>query len=57
MNRRIYHDQEFAGLMRHAQAGDRDAYSRLLHAIIPMLHAAIRRNRFYTQPQDADDLI
>jgi len=57
MNRRIYQDQEFADLMRHAQAGDRAAYSSLLHAIVPFLRAAIRKNRFYTQPQDADDLV
>jgi|SRR5215470_8292879 len=50
-------DQRFARLMRAAQAGDRDAYGRLLHELIPLLRRAVRRQRALLKPQDAEDLL
>ena len=50
-------DQRFALLMRAAQAGDREAYARLLHELIPLLRRAVRRQRALLKPQDAEDLV
>src|SRR5215467_14761542 len=50
-------DQRFALLMRATQEGDRDAYARLLHDLIPLLRRAVRRQRALLKPQDAEDLV
>src|SRR5215467_15937843 len=50
-------DQRFALLMRATQAGDRESYARLLHALIPLLRRAVRRQRALLKPQDAEDLV
>src|SRR5262245_65661362 len=50
-------DQRFALLMRATQEGDREAYSRLLHDLIPLLRRAVRRQRALLKPQDAEDLV
>jgi RNA polymerase sigma-70 factor (ECF subfamily) len=50
-------DRRLARLMRAAQAGDRDAYGRLLHELIPLLRRAVRRQRALLKPQDAEDLL
>jgi RNA polymerase sigma factor (sigma-70 family) len=50
-------DQRFALLMRATQAGDREAYGRLLHELIPLLRRAVRRQRALLKPQDAEDLV
>jgi hypothetical protein len=36
-------DQQFGLLMRATQAGDREAYARLLQELIPLLRRAVRR--------------
>src|SRR5262249_61100978 len=48
-------DQRFALLMRATQAGDRRAYARLLHDLIPLLRRAVRRRRALLKPPDAED--
>src|SRR5262245_12631523 len=50
-------DQRFALLMRATQAGDREAYARLLHELIPLFRRAVRRQRALLKPQDAEDLV
>src|SRR6266704_917844 len=50
-------DQRFALLMRAAQVGDREAYARLLHEVVPLLRRAVRRQRALLKPQDAEDLV
>jgi len=50
-------DQQFALLMRATQAGDREAYARLLQGLIPLLRRAVRRQRALLKPQDAEDLV
>ncbi len=50
-------DQQFALLMRAAQAGDREAYARLLQDLIPLVRRAVRRQRALLKPQDAEDLV
>jgi RNA polymerase sigma factor (sigma-70 family) len=50
-------DQRFVLLMRATQEGDRQAYARLLHELIPLLRRAVRRQRALLKPQDAEDLV
>ena len=50
-------DRRFAGLMRSAQAGDRQAYAQLLAELIPLLRRAVRRRRGFLKPQDVEDLV
>jgi RNA polymerase sigma factor (sigma-70 family) len=44
-------------LMRAAQAGDAQAYARLLKEITPRLHAMIRRQRQFLPAEDIEDLV
>jgi len=50
-------DQRFALLMRATQEGDREAYARLLHELIPLLRRVVHRQRAFLKPQDAEDLV
>jgi RNA polymerase sigma-70 factor (ECF subfamily) len=44
-------------LMRAAQAGDSQAYARLLREITPRLHVIIKRQRQFLPAEDIEDLI
>lgn len=48
-------DQAWSQLMCAAQAGDRAAYSRLLHEVTPFVRALLRRHCW--QPQDLEELV
>ena len=50
-------DRDLAKLMGAAQAGDSDAYVRLLDAITPRLRSAIHRKRGFLGPEDVEDLV
>jgi len=44
-------------LMRHAQAGDGQAYLRLLTEISPLLRRFVHRMRPFLQPADIEDIV
>ena len=46
---------DLAGLMAHAQAGDRDAYRQLLQQLIPWLRRVAGRK--LARPEDAEDTV
>ncbi len=54
---RLRHEQSLAALMRRAQAGDSDAYSSLLHALAPLVKRVVKREFYFLQPQDVDDVV
>jgi RNA polymerase sigma factor (sigma-70 family) len=57
VNERLGNDCRFARLMQATQAGDRQAYARLLHEVIPLLQRAVRRQRSFLKPEDVQDLV
>lgn len=57
MVRSAAEEQHLASLMRAAQSGDRDAYTTLLHALVPLVRQTVRRRFGFLQPQDIDDLV
>src|SRR5262245_48319437 len=50
-------DQALTTLMQAAQAGDAQAYVRLLKAITPRLRQIVRRQRFFVSAEDIEDLV
>ena len=50
-------NDEFAGLMRAAQAGDSDAYLELLQRITPRIRQIVGRRRGFAGPADVEDLV
>jgi RNA polymerase sigma factor (sigma-70 family) len=50
-------DRRFSGLMRAAQAADADSYACLLEELTPILRRAVRRQRRFLKPHDAEDLL
>lgn len=50
-------DDAFATLMRAAQAGDTQAYVRLLKEVTPRLHAMIRSQRRFLSAEDIEDIV
>jgi RNA polymerase sigma-70 factor (ECF subfamily) len=56
MNTRTPDDERFGGLMQAAQAGDSDAYQRLLQDITPRIRRVVARRRM-TAETDAEDLV
>jgi RNA polymerase sigma-70 factor (ECF subfamily) len=50
-------DRCFASLMRAAQAGDANAYARLLREITPRLRQIIRNQRRFLREDDIEDLV
>jgi len=48
---------DLAALMKAAQAGDTDAYERLLHAAAPRVRQAVRRQRGFAGREDVEDLV
>lgn len=57
MNESQERDRRFGLLMRAAQEGDGQSYIRLLHELMPLLRRAVRRQRAFLKPQDAEDLL
>ena len=57
MSGNVGQEGHLAALMRTAQAGDRDAYSALLFALLPLLREAVRHRFPFLQPHDIDDLV
>ncbi len=50
-------ENDFAELMRAAQAGDGLAYARLLQEITPRIRRIVRSQRSFLQPEDIEDLV
>jgi RNA polymerase sigma-70 factor (ECF subfamily) len=50
-------DNDFAELMRAAQAGDGVSYSRLLEEITPRIRRIVRSQRPFLQLEDIEDLV
>lgn len=50
-------EERFAALMRAAQAGDADAYVRLLEDITPRLRRIVRHRRQFLAIEDVEDLV
>ena len=57
MSQKEADEHTFEALMRAAQAGDAQAYARLLEAITPRLHAIIKRQRQFLPAEDIEDLV
>jgi len=57
MSGNVGQERHLAALMRAAQAGDRQAYSALLSALLPLLRGAVRHRYSFLQPQDIEDLV
>jgi RNA polymerase sigma factor (sigma-70 family) len=57
MTEKKKHEHAFETLMQSAQAGDSQAYARLLREITPHLHAMIRRQRQFLPAEDIEDLV
>jgi RNA polymerase sigma factor (sigma-70 family) len=50
-------DADFGGLMAAANAGQSEAYARLLRALTPILRQLIRRRRGFAGSDDVEDLV
>ena len=50
-------DSHFAELMRAAQEGDSVAYGQLLEEISPRIRRIVRRQRWFLQAEDIEDLV
>src|SRR5215510_10242117 len=50
-------DQALTTLMQAAQAGDAQAYVRLLKEITPRLRQTVRRQRRFVSAEDIEDLV
>lgn len=50
-------EQHLAGLMRAAQAGDRRAYSELLHVLASLVRETVRQRFPVLQSQEIEDLV
>ena len=50
-------EQSLETLMQAAQAGDAQAYARLLREVTPRLHGMIRRQRQFLPAADIEDLV
>jgi RNA polymerase sigma-70 factor (ECF subfamily) len=57
MSGNVGQERHLAALMRAAQAGDRQAYSALLSALLPLIRGAVRHRFGFLQPHDVDDLV
>ncbi len=57
MNQKLTNEPAFETLMRAAQAGDAQAYARLLKAITPRLYGMVRRQRQFLPAADIEDLV
>ena len=50
-------DARLVELMRAAQAGDEQAYERLLETIVPLLRRVVQRHRGFLGAADVEDLV
>jgi RNA polymerase sigma-70 factor (ECF subfamily) len=50
-------ENDFAELMRAAQAGDGPSYTRLLEVITPRIRRVVRSQRSFLQMEDIEDLV
>ncbi len=50
-------DAHLVELMTAAQAGQREAYERLLETITPILRRIVQRHRGFLRPDDIEDLV
>lgn len=50
-------DDRFATLMKAAQAGDTEAYVRLMRELLPRLRQIVRRHRGFLGNEDIEDLV
>jgi RNA polymerase sigma factor (sigma-70 family) len=50
-------DDDLAGLMKMAQTGDTEAYSRLLYEVTIRLRRIVRRSRSFLSNEDVEDLV
>jgi RNA polymerase sigma-70 factor (ECF subfamily) len=50
-------ENDFAELMRAAQAGDGVSYARLLEGITPRIRRVVRSQRSFLQTEDIEDLV
>ena len=48
---------EFGALMAAANAGEADAYSRLLHALAPLVRQIVRRDRHFIGVDEVEDVV
>jgi RNA polymerase sigma-70 factor (ECF subfamily) len=53
----IQDDGRFGALMEAAQAGDRDAYVRLMREIAPRIRHIVRSRRRFLSAEDVEDLV
>jgi RNA polymerase sigma-70 factor (ECF subfamily) len=57
MNESNTEDRALAQLMQAAQAGDAEAYARLLRAVMPTIRATVRRARGFLGHAEVEDLV
>ncbi len=57
MNQKLTNEPALETLMRAAQAGDAQAYARLLKEVTPRLHRMVRRQRQFLPAADIEDLV
>jgi RNA polymerase sigma-70 factor (ECF subfamily) len=57
MSGNVEQERHLASLMRAAQAGDRQAYSALLFALVPLIREVVRQRLGFLQSHDIDDLV
>ena len=50
-------DDRLERLMAAAQAGDAEAYTALLEAVVPRVRQVVRRQRGFAGPEDVEDLV
>src|SRR5215468_7597730 len=50
-------EQKFAGQMRAAQLGDRNAYAQLLRALVALTKEIVRHRYHFLQSRDIDELV
>jgi RNA polymerase sigma factor (sigma-70 family) len=50
-------EEALAVLMRAAQAGNKGAYSQLLHSLVPLMKDVVRERYRFLQTQDIDDVV
>lgn len=57
MNQKLTNEPALETLMQAAQAGDAQAYARLLKAITPRVHGMVRHQRQFLPAADIEDLV
>jgi RNA polymerase sigma-70 factor, ECF subfamily len=57
MNHSLMDDRDLASLMRAVQAGDANAYVKLLKEIMPRVRHVVRSQRKFLKTEDIEDLV